>query len=109
MVDGMAPAEAVDHSGDVGLWIETIQLGGLGDGVDDRRAFAAGIGAEGQKVLPRQGDSSQLPLRQIIVDREPAVCEIRSERLPSVERVLRRLAESRFAREAAPLRQQPFV
>ena len=64
----MAAAEAVDDSGDVGFRIEAVELGGLGDGVDDRRAFAAGVGAEEQKVLPRQGDPSQLPLGQVVVD-----------------------------------------
>ena len=41
----MAAAEAVDDGGDVGFRIEAVELGGLGDGVDDRRAFAAGVGA----------------------------------------------------------------
>ena len=59
----MAAGEAGEHGGDVGLGIEAVQLRGLGDGVDDGGALAAGVGAEEQEVLAGDGDAEQLPLR----------------------------------------------
>ncbi len=38
--------QAVENGGDVGLWIQTVQLCGFGDGVDDRSALTARIAAD---------------------------------------------------------------
>ena len=40
-VDGVAAGEAVKHGGDVGFWVQAVQLCGLGDGVDDGGVIAA--------------------------------------------------------------------
>jgi hypothetical protein len=49
----VAAGEAVEHGGDVGFWVQAIQLGGFGDGVDDGGAIAARVRSEEQKILPR--------------------------------------------------------
>lgn len=48
----MAAGQTVEHGGDEGLGIEAVQLGGLGDGVDDGGTIAATVLAEEQKILP---------------------------------------------------------
>ncbi len=42
----MAACEPVEDGGDVGLWIEAVQLRGFGDGVDDRSPLPACIAAD---------------------------------------------------------------
>jgi hypothetical protein len=49
-VAGMV-GNAIEHVAQVGLRVDAAQLGGADQGVDDRRAATAGIGAEVQEVL----------------------------------------------------------
>jgi hypothetical protein len=42
----MASCEPVEDGGDVGLWIEPVQLRGLGYGVDDRSPLSACVAAD---------------------------------------------------------------
>ena len=65
----MAVREAVEHGGDVGFRIQAVQLRGFRDGVDDRGALPACIATHEQKVFPRDGDTSQQPLGEVVVDR----------------------------------------
>jgi hypothetical protein len=41
--DGVAACEPIEHGGDVGFRVETVQLRGFRDGVDDRGALPACI------------------------------------------------------------------
>ena len=84
----MAPGHAVDDVGEIGFRIEAVELGALQHGVEDRGAFAAGIGSEEQEILAGNGDAAQCPLSDIIVDREPTVPGIADQRLPAAERIL---------------------
>src|SRR5215210_5946843 len=51
----------------------------------------------------------QQPLRQVVVDRQPAVLDVAHQRIPAVQCILQRLAERRLARQPAPLLQHPRV
>jgi hypothetical protein len=65
----MTVREAVEDGGDVCLWIQTVQLGGFRDGVDDRGSLPASIAADEQEVLPGNGNAAQQPLGKVVVDR----------------------------------------
>ena len=61
----MTTCQAVQHAGEISLGIETVQLCGLDDRVDDCRAVTAAIRADEQKILARDGYFSQQSPRQI--------------------------------------------
>ena len=105
----MTVGEAVEDGGDVGLWIQTVQLRGFRDGVDDRGPLPTSVATDEQEIFSRNCNSAQQPLRQIVVDREPAVLDMAHQSIPAIERILQRLAERRLTRQPAPLLQYPRV
>jgi hypothetical protein len=48
-----------EHIGDIVLRVETVELGGLDQGIDCRGAAAAGIGAGKQVILAANGDTAE--------------------------------------------------
>ena len=51
-------SDAGEQVGEIVLWIETVELGALDQGVDRSGAVAAGIGAGKQIILAANGDTA---------------------------------------------------
>lgn len=56
---GMALADPVEHIGQPGLRVHTVELGRLQQGVDRSSAFTAAIGPGKEPVLPAYRDTAQ--------------------------------------------------
>jgi hypothetical protein len=92
----MTFGHAVDDIGEIDFWIETVELGGLQNGIEHGCAFSAGIGAEEQEVFSGNGDIAQRSLGWIIVDADAPVSGIKRERLPARQCVLQGLGQVAF-------------
>ena len=84
----MTTRQAVQDAGEIRLGVEIVQFCGLDDRIEDCRAVTAAIGTEEQKILARDSYSSQQPLRQIVVDAEPAVVDIAGQGIPAAQPIL---------------------
>jgi hypothetical protein len=62
----MITRQAVQHTGEIRLRVETVQLCGLDDRIQDCRAVTAAIGTEEQKILARDSYSSQQPPARLL-------------------------------------------
>src|SRR5512132_3555778 len=75
-VDGVG-GDAGEHVAEPGFWVEAVELGGFDQGVEGRGAFAAGVGAGKEVVLPAEGQWPNLPFGGVVVDLQPTVVEER--------------------------------
>lgn len=84
----MAPGHAVDGTGQPGLRVQPVEPGRLQHGIEIDRPLAAGLGAQEQKILLRQGNGAQAAFGRVVVDADPAVPGIDQQCRPAVERIL---------------------
>ena len=103
----MATRQAIEHAGEIGLGVETVELCSLDERVEDCRAVTAAVGTEEQKVLARDSDAAQQSLGQIVVDAEPAVVDIAGQGIPAAQPILQCLAQRRLAGQPSSLRRSP--
>jgi hypothetical protein len=82
-VDGVV-GDAGEHVAEVGFGIEAVELGGLDQGIEGGGAFAAGVGAGEEIVLPAEGQRPDLPFGGVVVDLQATVVEVAAERGPVV-------------------------
>ena len=71
----MATDDAGDDFGDVGLWIDIVELGGLDERGDDGPVFGAAVGAGEQAVLAGQRQGPDGALDGVVVDLDAAITE----------------------------------
>ena len=75
--------DAVEHVSEIGLRIETVELGRLDDRHGTGQCFAAGVGAREEPVLSTDADRAQGSLGRIVVDGHATVGEEEAERGPT--------------------------
>ena len=87
-VSWVSLCHAVDDVGEIGFWIEAVELCGFEDGVDDGDAVATSLGAEEQIVFSGDGDAAQGALRRVIVNADAAISGVEAQSFPAAERVV---------------------
>ena len=75
--------DAVDDVGEPGFWIEAIELGGLGQGVEDGGALAAVVGAGEEIILAAQRQGSDGAFGRVVGHLQPAVGGVAGKGGPS--------------------------
>src|SRR6218665_1675793 len=98
---------AIEHVAQVGLRVDTAQLGRADQGVDHRSATPTAIGAQVQEVLASDRDASQRTLRRVVVRLDAAVVNEARERGPVAQRVADRHGHGRLRRDLCQRRIQP--
>src|ERR1700730_17426060 len=77
--------------------------------VQHRRRLAARLAPQDAPVVPTQGDGAQRPLAEVVVYRQIPLLQVASQRLPVVQGVADRLAQSRLRQRLGPLLLQPLL
>ena len=103
----MTTRQTVQHAGKICLGVETGQLCGLDDRIQDGRAVTAAIGTKEQKIFARDSYAPQQSLGQIVVDAEPAVVDIAGQGIPAAQPILQCFAQGRFAGQPSSLSDRP--
>ena len=67
------------------LGIDTVELGGLNQGIGDGCGFAAALGANKEKILTAQGHAADRPFSRIIVQFQKAIFQISAHFLHAAE------------------------
>src|SRR5436190_2183648 len=94
--------DAGEQVGDVVVWVESVELGALNQGIDRRGAATAGIGASEQVILPAYGNTAQGALGGIVVECQAADVEAAHQGGPARPHITESRSELGFARELAP-------
>ncbi len=94
--------DAIEDVGEVGLRVEAVHLGRLGDG-HGARGFATSVGACKEPVLPPDANGLQGTLGRIVVDGHAAVLKEQAERRPAAEAVAEGTGEIALAGDAREL------
>jgi hypothetical protein len=68
--------DPAEHVGQPSLRVDTVQLGGLDQGVGDSGRLAAAFGADEEKILPAQRDRLHRPFRRVVVRLQAAMVEV---------------------------------
>src|SRR3982751_7034234 len=74
--------DAREHMAEVGLRINTVELGRADQTVDRSRSFATGISAGKQVVLSPNRDGTQRSFRRVVIDLEMSVIAVAHQRGP---------------------------
>ena len=73
--------DAGEDIGEPGLRIDIVELRGLDQGVDDRTALPAAVGAAEQPRLAAERDAAERALGGIVGEADPAIVEEACERV----------------------------
>ncbi len=79
-----------DAAQDIGqpfLWIDTVEFGGLDQGVGHSGGFAAPLGAHEQVILATDGKRAHGPLGGVVVQLQKTVLQIGAQVLHAVEAI----------------------
>jgi hypothetical protein len=79
----MALDDAGDDTGQIGLGIDAVQLGGLDQRGQDRPVFTAAVGAGEQGVLARQRQGADGAFDGVVVDLDATVGEEQGQARPA--------------------------
>src|ERR1700749_2349641 len=91
--------KALEDVTQVAFRVEIVEFRGTEERVDCGGTLPAVVGPSKQPVLAAQGDGPQRPLRGVVVDLEPPVLAIASERDPVRECIADRLGEFALLRK----------
>ena len=69
--------------GEVGLRVDAVQLAGFDERSDDRPVFGPAVGAGEERVLPRQGQGTDGPLDDVVVQLDASVVEEEAKSRPA--------------------------
>src|SRR5229473_1322973 len=101
--------QSCEDIGEPGLRVDVVELCGLDQRVDSRRAPTAFVGACERPVTAADGDAAQRPLGGVIRHAQAAVVEEAGERGPAIEAVLDRLGDLVARGQLAALLAQPTL
>ena len=93
--------DALEHEPQVGVRVDVVELGAADEGVDHRRARAAGIGAQMQVILATDCDTSQRALGEIVVRLHATVINKANQGAPIAQRITDGTGHIRLGRKLA--------
>ena len=94
-----AVGDSGENVGEVMLWVDAVELGGLDEGVHGCSPSTASIGTGEEVVLAANPDAAQRPLGGIVVERQAAVIEAADECGPARSHVAEGGGELGLARQ----------
>lgn len=82
--DRPSTGDLLDYIGDIGLWLDAMELGGLNHRMDRGSTLTARLRADNQPVLPADGNAAYRTFGDIVFDLGHALVE---ERVRAVQRL----------------------
>ena len=95
--------DAVEDVSEIGLRVETVQLGGFNDGHGTCEGFRTGIGPCKEPIFPSDSNRAQGALGGIVVDGHTTVGQKQAEGLLPAQAIAERLGQIAFAGNAQEL------